>query len=203
MGIHVLAIDFVTTDISRPYQETGGAICEVNTFPDLGVHLKVRAGTPRDAADAVLDLIYPPGKGWGFPVIAVLRDEADGDIEGALRTEWEGRGYKVAIASALATAGERTGSGRGPEAEQPTECPVFSTPNGSGTTSSRSAAGYVAAGKLTKPGWAAILGLSVFVIVVFQSPLSFLGLPAVIAAIVYLVDVRPAVRGLSRGGNNW
>ncbi|WP_306754709.1 CapA family protein [Paracoccus actinidiae] len=110
MGIHVLAIDFVTTDISRPYQETGGAICEVNTFPDLGVHLKVRAGTPRDAADAVLDLIYPPGKGWGFPVIAVLRDEADGDIEGALRTEWEGRGYKVAIASALATAGDRTGT---------------------------------------------------------------------------------------------
>ena len=35
------------------------------------------------------------------------------------------------------------------------------------------------------------------------TPLSFLGLPAVIAAIVYLVDVRPAVRGLSRGGNNW
>ena len=67
----------------------------------------------------------------------------------------------------------------------------------------RPAAGYVAAGKLTKPGWAAILGLSVLVIVVFQTPLSFLGLPAVIAAIVYLVDVRPAVRGLSRGGNSW
>jgi hypothetical protein len=67
----------------------------------------------------------------------------------------------------------------------------------------RPAAGYVAAGKLTKPGWAAILGLAVLVIVVFQTPLSFLGLPAVIAAIVYLVDVRPAVRGLSRGGSNW
>ena len=67
----------------------------------------------------------------------------------------------------------------------------------------RPAAGYVAAGKLTKPAWAAILGLSVLVIVVFQTPLSFLGLPAVIAAIVYLVDVRPAVRGLRRGGSGW
>ncbi len=67
----------------------------------------------------------------------------------------------------------------------------------------RPAAGYVAAGKLTKPGWAAILGLSLLVIVIFKTPLSFLGLPAVIASIVYLVDVRPAVRGLSRGGNNW
>ncbi|MDQ1901617.1 CapA family protein [Paracoccus sp. WLY502] len=110
MGIHVLAIDFVATDISRPYQETGGAICEVNTFPDLGVHLKVIGGTPRDAADAVLDLIYPPGKGWGFPVIAVLRDEADSDAEAALRAEWEGRGYKVAIASALAGPDDRSGA---------------------------------------------------------------------------------------------
>jgi uncharacterized protein DUF2516 len=33
--------------------------------------------------------------------------------------------------------------------------------------------------------------------------MSFLGLPAVIATIVYLVDVRPAVRGLSRGGSSW
>ena len=66
----------------------------------------------------------------------------------------------------------------------------------------RPAAGYVAAGKLTKPGWAAILGIAVLV-VLWQGPMSFLGLPAIIAAIVYLVDVRPAVRGLSRGGNNW
>ena len=66
----------------------------------------------------------------------------------------------------------------------------------------RPAAGYVAAGKLTKPGWAAILGIAVLVIL-WQGPMSFLGLPAIIAGIVYLVDVRPAVRGLSRGGNNW
>ena len=66
----------------------------------------------------------------------------------------------------------------------------------------RPAAGYVAAGKLTKPGWAAILGLSLLVIL-FMGPMSFLGLPAVIATIVYLVDVRPAVRGLRRGGSGW
>jgi hypothetical protein len=65
----------------------------------------------------------------------------------------------------------------------------------------RPAAGYVAAGKLTKPGWAAITGLAALVIY-WQGPMSFLGLPAVIAAVVYLVDVRPAVRGLPRG-NSW
>lgn len=65
----------------------------------------------------------------------------------------------------------------------------------------RPAAGFVAAGKLTKPGWAAITGLAVLVIFFFR-PMSFLGLPAVIAAVVYLVDVRPAVRGLRRD-NSW
>jgi hypothetical protein len=65
----------------------------------------------------------------------------------------------------------------------------------------RPAAGFVAAGKLTKPGWAAITGLAAL-IVFWQGPMSFLGLPAVIAAVVYLVDVRPAVRGLRRG-NSW
>ncbi len=65
----------------------------------------------------------------------------------------------------------------------------------------RPANGYLAAGKLTKPGWAAITGLAAL-IVFWQGPMSFLGLPAVIAAVVYLVDVRPAVRGLRRG-NSW
>jgi hypothetical protein len=65
----------------------------------------------------------------------------------------------------------------------------------------RPANGFVAAGKLTKPGWAAITGLAALIIF-WQGPMSFLGLPAVIAAVVYLVDVRPAVRGLPRG-NSW
>ena len=66
----------------------------------------------------------------------------------------------------------------------------------------RPAAGYVAAGKLTKPGWAAILGRSLLVSLL-MGPISFLGPPAAIATIVYLLDVRPAVRGLSRGGSSW
>ena len=37
----------------------------------------------------------------------------------------------------------------------------------------------------------------------WRGPLDFFGLPAVIAAVVYLVDVRPAVRGLRRGNTSW
>jgi hypothetical protein len=66
----------------------------------------------------------------------------------------------------------------------------------------RPAAAYVAAGKLTKPGWMAITAIAALVIY-FRGPMDFFGLPAVIAAIVYLVDVRPAVRGLHRGNTSW
>ena len=66
----------------------------------------------------------------------------------------------------------------------------------------RPAAGYVAAGKLTKPAWAGITALAA-VIIYLQGPMTFLGLPAVIAAVVYLVDVRPTVRGVQRGNSSW
>jgi hypothetical protein len=66
----------------------------------------------------------------------------------------------------------------------------------------RPAAGFVAAGKLTKPGWLAITGIATLILL-WKGPLSFLGLPAVIAAVVYLVDVRPTVRALRRGNTSW
>jgi hypothetical protein len=66
----------------------------------------------------------------------------------------------------------------------------------------RPASAYVTAGKLTKPAWGAITALAL-VFAYFTQVLSFLWLPAVIAAIVYLVDVRPALRGLRRGNSNW
>lgn len=66
----------------------------------------------------------------------------------------------------------------------------------------RPATAYVAAGKLTKPAWGAITALAL-VIAYFTGPLSFFGLFAVVASIVYLVDVRPALKGLRRGNSNW
>jgi hypothetical protein len=65
----------------------------------------------------------------------------------------------------------------------------------------RPAPAYVAAGKLTKPAWGAITALALL-LAYFVPNFSFLWIPAVVAAIVYLVDVRPAIRGMRRGNNN-
>jgi hypothetical protein len=62
----------------------------------------------------------------------------------------------------------------------------------------RSQASYVAAGKLTKVAWVAILAAAV--LLQGASVFGILGLLGTVAAIVYLVDVRPAVRELRRGG---
>lgn len=62
----------------------------------------------------------------------------------------------------------------------------------------RPAPAYVAAGKLTKPAWAAITGVAALALFLFGLR-AFWTIPAIVASLVYLVDVRPAVRGMSGG----
>jgi hypothetical protein len=68
---------------------------------------------------------------------------------------------------------------------------------------------FVAAGKLTKPLWIIILAVATALGFLalplggggFSNPLGLLSIVAVVAAAVYLTDVRPAVRQLGgRGG---
>ncbi len=60
-----------------------------------------------------------------------------------------------------------------------------------------SAEAYEAAGKLTKTTWCTILGLGV---VLFFVPIGFalVSIIMLVAALVYLADVRPALAGLRR-----
>ncbi|TDW19124.1 DUF2516 family protein [Kribbella kalugense] len=62
---------------------------------------------------------------------------------------------------------------------------------------------FIAADKLTKPGW--VLILVVFALSqVFQGWLSFFGLIGIVASAVYLVDARPALRAATgRGRGGW
>ena len=60
------------------------------------------------------------------------------------------------------------------------------------------AAAFPAAGKLTKPAWLGITGVAVL-LALTTGVLSLFGAAAAVASIVYLVDVRPAVRGLRPG----
>ncbi|WP_163511907.1 DUF2516 family protein [Fodinicola acaciae] len=62
---------------------------------------------------------------------------------------------------------------------------------------------YTAAGKLTKQAWVGInLACVLVTIVLGLSPANILGLIAITAALVYLVDVRPALREVTEGGSS-
>jgi hypothetical protein len=61
--------------------------------------------------------------------------------------------------------------------------------------------GYRAADKQTKPFWLIILAIAFVVSLIFPI-LSFLPIIGLVASIVYMVDVRPALRGLPGGGRS-
>ncbi len=57
---------------------------------------------------------------------------------------------------------------------------------------------YVAGDKLTKNAWCIILGLAVAANLLTRDPISLFNLLGIVAAIVYLVDVRPTLRSLTQ-----
>ncbi len=59
---------------------------------------------------------------------------------------------------------------------------------------------YVAGEKLSKQAWCIILGvaLAAHVLLSGGDPINLLSLVGIVAAIVYLVDVRPTLRSLTR-----
>jgi cyanophycin synthetase len=71
IGLDVGGVDFLTTDITESYKESGGAICEVNAAPGFRMHSSPSEGRPRDVAGPVIDMLFPPGTPATIPVAAV------------------------------------------------------------------------------------------------------------------------------------
>lgn len=61
---------------------------------------------------------------------------------------------------------------------------------------------FVAAGKRTKQFWMAVTGVAILLGFVSLGGLGFLAIVGVVAAGVYLADVRPAVETVQGRGNN-
>lgn len=71
IGLDIGGVDFLTSDITRSYRETGGAICEVNAGPGFRMHVAPSEGTPRDVAGPVIDGLFPPGTPSRIPIAAI------------------------------------------------------------------------------------------------------------------------------------
>ncbi len=71
IDLDICGIDIMTTDISQPLPETGGAVLEVNAGPGFRMHLAPADGLPRNVAGHVIDMLYPPGASSRIPIVAV------------------------------------------------------------------------------------------------------------------------------------
>ena len=107
MQIPVAGLDVVAVDITRPLEEQGGVIVEINAGPGLWLHLAPWADTPRPVGADIAAHLFANNTGR-VPVIALV-----GDGDGTALRELTGRlaasGRRVGMASAteLAVDGRR------------------------------------------------------------------------------------------------
>ncbi|MBF8151158.1 cyanophycin synthetase [Winogradskyella sp. F6397] len=72
IDLDICGIDIMTTDISQPLSETGGAVLEVNAGPGFRMHLAPTTGLPRNVAAPVIDKLFPQKGDTGrIPIIAI------------------------------------------------------------------------------------------------------------------------------------
>ena len=71
IDLDICGIDIMTTDITKPISETGGAVLEVNAGPGFRMHLAPTTGLPRNVAAPVIDKLFPNGDIGRIPIIAI------------------------------------------------------------------------------------------------------------------------------------
>ncbi|MBS0208984.1 MAG: cyanophycin synthetase [Planctomycetes bacterium] len=71
VGLDICGVDVVAVDISRPLEEQGGVIVEVNASPGLRMHLEPSSGKPRAVGEAIIDSMFAPGDNARIPLVAV------------------------------------------------------------------------------------------------------------------------------------
>lgn len=72
IGLDIAGIDLVAADISRPLEEQGGAIIEVNASPGLLAHLKPAAGgVARPVGHAIADQLFAEDDDGRIPIVGV------------------------------------------------------------------------------------------------------------------------------------
>ncbi|MBL8480630.1 MAG: cyanophycin synthetase, partial [Rhodocyclaceae bacterium] len=71
VGLDICGVDVVCESISRPLEEQGGGIVEVNAAPGLRMHLAPSFGKSRPVGEAIVDIMFAPGDCGRIPVVAV------------------------------------------------------------------------------------------------------------------------------------
>jgi cyanophycin synthetase len=71
VGLDVCGVDVVCESVTRPLEEQGGGIVEVNAAPGLRMHLSPSFGKGRPVGEAIVSCMFADGQDGRIPVVAV------------------------------------------------------------------------------------------------------------------------------------
>jgi cyanophycin synthetase len=97
VGLDVAGIDVVAPSLSRPLEETAGAIVEVNAAPGLRMHLEPSEGQSRPVGEAIVDLLFPSGKTGRIPIVTVTGTNGKTTTVRFITHLLKGHGFKVGM----------------------------------------------------------------------------------------------------------
>ncbi len=95
IGLDICGIDIMASSLSEPIQNNGGAILEVNAAPGFRMHIDPAEGLPRNVAEPVIDMLYPPGTSARIPIIAVTGTNGKTTTTRLMAHMVKTMGYKV------------------------------------------------------------------------------------------------------------
>ena len=71
VGLDIAGIDFISKDISKPFDPQTSAIIEVNAAPGIRMHHFPSKGKSRDVGKAIVDYLFKDRKEAAIPIISV------------------------------------------------------------------------------------------------------------------------------------
>ena len=71
IGLDICGIDVMGPDLREPITQNGGAVLEVNAAPGFRMHVEPAEGLARNAAEPVIDMLFPKASNGRIPIIAV------------------------------------------------------------------------------------------------------------------------------------
>jgi cyanophycin synthetase len=95
IGLDICGIDIMAADLKSPLAENGGSVLEVNAAPGFRMHVEPSEGIARNAAEPVVEMLYPKGTDGRIPIIAITGTNGKTTTSRLTAHICKAAGYKV------------------------------------------------------------------------------------------------------------